>query len=85
MRRFPIDAYPTGTIDVVVGLCDLIRSAPRQPDMIDTPDDLLLLEAEPLARDLLLDADHTQRAVARLLNGWVPVIRASSRYYAPLG
>jgi hypothetical protein len=51
--------------------------------MIDTPDDLLLLEAEHLARDLLLDADNTQRAVASLLNGWAPVIRASSGYYAP--
>ena len=51
--------------------------------MIDTPDDLLLLEAEHLARDLLLDADNTQRAVASLLNGWAPVIRASSEYYAP--
>jgi hypothetical protein len=51
--------------------------------MIDTPDDLLLLEAEHLARDLLLDTDNNQRAVARLLNGWAPVIRASSGYYAP--
>ena len=31
LRRFPIDAYPTGTVDVVVGLCDLIRSTPRDP------------------------------------------------------
>jgi len=51
--------------------------------MIDTPDDLLLLEAEHLARDLLLDADNTQDAVASLFNGWGPVIRASSGYYAP--
>ena len=51
--------------------------------MIDTADDLLLLEAEHLARDLLLDADNTQQAVASLLNGWAPVIRASSGYYAP--
>ena len=43
--------------------------------MIDTPDDLLLLEAEHLARDLLLDADNTQDAVASLFNGWGPVIR----------
>jgi hypothetical protein len=51
--------------------------------MIDTPDDLLLLEAEHLARDLLLDADNTQRAVASLLNGWAPVVRASSGCFAP--
>jgi hypothetical protein len=51
--------------------------------VIDTPDDLLLLEAEHLARDLLLDADDNQRAVANLINGWAPVIRASSGYYAP--
>jgi len=51
--------------------------------MIDTPDDLLLLEAEHLARDLLLDVDDSQRAVASLLNGWEPVIRASATYYAP--
>ena len=51
--------------------------------MIDTPDDLLLLEAEHLARDLLLDADNTQDAVASLLNGWGPVIGASSGYFAP--
>jgi len=51
--------------------------------MIDTPDDLLLLEAEHLAPDLLLDADNTQDAVASLFNGWGPVIRASSGYYAP--
>jgi len=31
LRRFPIDAYPTGTLDVVVGLCDLIRSTPGDP------------------------------------------------------
>jgi hypothetical protein len=51
--------------------------------MIDTPDDLLLLEAEHLARDLLLDADETQGAAASLLNGWTPVIRAASAYFAP--
>jgi hypothetical protein len=51
--------------------------------MIDTADDLLLLEAEHLARDLLLNADETQRAVASLLNGWTPVIRAASAYFAP--
>src|SRR5665647_2204385 len=51
--------------------------------MIDTPDDLLLLEAEHLARDLLLNADETQGAVASLLNGWTPVIRAASAYFAP--
>ncbi len=51
--------------------------------MIDTPGDLLLLEAEHLARDLLLDADNNQCAVASLLKGWAPVMRASSRYYAP--
>lgn len=26
LRRFPIDDYPVGTLDVVVGLCDLIRT-----------------------------------------------------------
>ncbi len=31
LRRFPIDAYPAGTVDVVVGLCDLIRSTPGNP------------------------------------------------------
>jgi hypothetical protein len=51
--------------------------------MIDTPDDLLLLEAEHLARDLLLNADETQGAVASLLNGWTPAIRAASAYFAP--
>jgi len=51
--------------------------------MIDTPDDLLLFEAEHLARDLLLNADETQGAVASLLNGWTPVIRAASAYFAP--
>ena len=25
LRRFPIGAYPAGTVNVVVGLCDLIR------------------------------------------------------------
>ena len=25
LRRFPIGDYPAGTLDVVVGLCDLIR------------------------------------------------------------
>jgi len=25
LRRFPIGDYPSGTMDVVVGLCDLIR------------------------------------------------------------
>jgi hypothetical protein len=50
--------------------------------MIDTPDDLLLLEAEHLARDLLLDVDDGQRAVASLLNGWAPVILASATFYA---
>jgi hypothetical protein len=49
--------------------------------MIDTPDDLLLLEAEHLARDLLLDADETQSAVASLVNGWTPVIQAASAYF----
>ena len=51
--------------------------------MIDTPDDLLLLEAEHLARDLLLNADETQGAVASLLSGWTPVIQAASAYFAP--
>lgn len=51
--------------------------------MIDTPDDLLLLEAEHLARDLLLDADETQGAAPSLLNGWTPVIQAASAYFAP--
>jgi len=31
LRRFPIAAYPAGTIDVVVGLCDLIRSTRSNP------------------------------------------------------
>ena len=31
LRRFPIDDYPAGTVDVVVGLCDLIRSTPGNP------------------------------------------------------
>jgi hypothetical protein len=51
--------------------------------MIDTPDDLLLLETEHLARDLLLNADETRRSVASLLDGWTPVIRAASAYFAP--
>lgn len=51
--------------------------------MNDTPDDLLLLEAEHLARELLLNADETQGAVASLLNGWTPVIQAASAYFAP--
>jgi hypothetical protein len=51
--------------------------------MIDTPDDLLLLEAEHLARDLLFDAHSTRSAVAGLINGWEPVIRSSSEYFAP--
>ena len=48
--------------------------------MIDTPDDLLMLEAEHLARDLLLDVDESQRAVASLLYGWAPVILVSAKY-----
>lgn len=51
--------------------------------MTDTPDDLLLLEAEHLARDLLVDADETRRDVAGLLNGWAPMIQAASDYFAP--
>ena len=51
--------------------------------MNDTPDDLLLLEAEHLARDLLLNADETQGAAASLLNGWTPIIQAASAYFAP--
>ena len=35
--------------------------------MIDTADDLLLLEAEHLARDLLLNVEETQGAVAALV------------------
>jgi len=31
LRRFPIEAYPAGTVDVVVGLCDLIRSTAGDP------------------------------------------------------
>jgi|BarGraIncu00421A_1022006.scaffolds.fasta_scaffold53552_1 hypothetical protein len=31
LRRFPIEDYPAGTVDVVVGLCDLIRSTPGSP------------------------------------------------------
>jgi len=31
LRRFPIDAYPPGTVDVVVGLCDLIRRTAGSP------------------------------------------------------
>ena len=50
--------------------------------MNDTPDDLLLLEAEHLARDLLLNADETQGAAASLLNGWTPIIQAASAYFA---
>jgi methylphosphotriester-DNA--protein-cysteine methyltransferase len=51
--------------------------------MIDTPDDLLLLEAEHLARDLLLDAEDTRGAVAGLIHGWASVIRAAEGYFAP--
>lgn len=51
--------------------------------MIDTPDDLLLLEAEHLARDLLLNADETADAVVSLLSGWTPVIQAASAYFTP--
>jgi hypothetical protein len=46
--------------------------------MTDTPDDLLLLEAEHLARDLLLEAGHTRQAAATLLTGWAPAIQAAS-------
>lgn len=46
--------------------------------MTDTPDDLLLLEAEHLARDLLLDIDRTRAASASLVEGWEPVLRAAS-------
>jgi hypothetical protein len=31
LRRFPMDAYPAGTVDVVVSLCDLIRSTAGDP------------------------------------------------------
>jgi hypothetical protein len=51
--------------------------------MIDTADDLLLLEAEHLARDLLLNAEETQGAVAALVNSWTPAIQAASDYFAP--
>jgi len=51
--------------------------------MIDTPDDLLLLEAEHLARDLLLNVEETQGAVAALVNSWAPAIQAASDYFAP--
>jgi hypothetical protein len=51
--------------------------------MIDTADDLLLLEAEHLARDLLLNVEETQGAVAALVNSWAPVIQAASDYFAP--
>jgi hypothetical protein len=51
--------------------------------MIDTPDDLLLLEAEHIARDLLLVADETQSSAASLLSGWTPAIQAASGYFAP--
>ena len=51
--------------------------------MIDTPDDLLLLEAEHLARDLLLNVEETQGAVAALLNSWAPAVQAASDYFAP--
>src|SRR5665647_897662 len=51
--------------------------------MIDTPDDLLLLEAEHLARDLLLNVEETQGAVAALVNSWASVIQAASDYFAP--
>lgn len=29
LRRFPIGEYPVGTLDVVIGLCDLIRGERR--------------------------------------------------------
>ena len=51
--------------------------------MIDIADDLLLLEAEHLARDLLLNVEETQGAVAALINSWAPVIQAASDYFAP--
>ncbi len=31
LRRFPICAYPAGTIDLVVGLCDLLRETAESP------------------------------------------------------
>ena len=31
LRRFPIGAYPAGTVNVVVGLCDLIRRTAGTP------------------------------------------------------
>lgn len=46
--------------------------------MTDTPEDLLLLEAEHLARDLLLDADPRRPSAPALLNGWAPVLQAAS-------
>ena len=33
LRRFPICDYPAGTVDVVVGLCDLIRRTAGNPTL----------------------------------------------------
>ncbi len=51
--------------------------------MSDTADDLLLREAEHLARDLLLNVDDTKAAVAALVNSWAPAIQAASDYFSP--
>ncbi|MHB1011062.1 MAG: hypothetical protein ACYC1E_17970, partial [Propionibacteriaceae bacterium] len=46
--------------------------------MRDTPDDLLLLEAEHLARDLLLTADTKPRNLPGLITGWERLIPAAT-------
>jgi hypothetical protein len=46
--------------------------------MTDTPDDLLLLEAEHLARDLLLTADDKPQTLPGLITGWEHPIPAAA-------
>lgn len=50
--------------------------------MSQTADDLLMLEAEHLARDLLLATDARPKTVAAAFAGWGPVIGVSSKFFA---
>ncbi len=49
--------------------------------MSQTADDLLMLEAEHLARDLLLATDARPPMVAATYAGWGPVIGAGSKFF----